>query len=46
MSESGDVILTRREKAVSREIHVEHEQVREIGRPICDYLHAVEAKNQ
>jgi uncharacterized iron-regulated protein len=46
MSASGDVVLTEHEKSVSREIHVKHEQVREIGRPICDYLHAMEAKNQ
>ena len=38
MSESGEVILTPQEKAQAREIEITHEQLREIKRPIADYL--------
>lgn len=41
LSESGDVELTEREKAMSRDITITHEQLRELDRPIADYLHAV-----
>jgi uncharacterized iron-regulated protein len=44
MSESGDVVLTPAEEAMSREISVTHEQLRAINRPIADYLHAAHAK--
>ena len=40
LSESGDVELSPAMKAVSRQIHVTHEQLRQIDRPIADYLHA------
>ncbi len=43
MSESGDVELSAEEKAMARDIEITHEQLREIGRPIADYLHAKEA---
>ena len=38
-SESGDLELSPEEKAVSRPIEITHEQLREINRPIADYLH-------
>jgi uncharacterized iron-regulated protein len=43
-SESGDVELSPQERAVARPISVSHEQLRELGRPIADYLHAVSLK--
>ena len=43
-SESGDVELTPQERAAARPINVSHEQLRELGRPIADYLHAVSTK--
>ena len=43
-SESGDVELTPQERAAARPIDVSHEQLRELGRPIADYLHAVSTK--
>jgi uncharacterized iron-regulated protein len=39
-SESGDVVLSEREKAMSRPIEITHAQVRENGAPYADYLHA------
>jgi uncharacterized iron-regulated protein len=41
LSESGDVELTERQQAMSRDITITHEQLRELDRPIADYLHAV-----
>ncbi len=38
-SESGDLELSPEEKEVSRPIEITHEQLREINRPIADYLH-------
>lgn len=43
-SESGDVELSERERKMAREITISHEQLRELDRPIADYLHAVEPK--
>lgn len=43
-SESGDVELTERERAVSREISISHQQLRDLGRPLADYLHVTAAK--
>lgn len=40
LSESGDVELSAEERAVAREIEITHGQLRQIGRPIADYLHA------
>lgn len=41
MSESGDVRLSPEEKAASRSIEITHEQLRQINRPIADYLHVL-----
>jgi uncharacterized iron-regulated protein len=38
LSESGDVRLSPEEKAHAREIEITHEQLREIQRPVADYL--------
>ena len=40
LSESGDVELTPAERAMSRDINITHGQLRTIGRPVGDYLHA------
>ena len=40
LSESGDVVLSEREKAMARAIEVTHAQLRENSVPIADYLHA------
>jgi uncharacterized iron-regulated protein len=40
LSESGDVVLSEREKAMARAIEVTHAQLRENTVPIADYLHA------
>lgn len=45
-SESGDVRLTEQEKAVSREISITHQQLRDLGRPFADYLHVAAAKSK
>lgn len=42
MTESGDTVLTEKEKAMKREIELTHEDLRFINRPIADYLHAIE----
>ena len=44
MSQSGDVELSDAELAASREIEITHEQLRQIGRPIADYLYVAEPK--
>ncbi len=38
-SQSGDVELSAGEMAASRDVEITHEQLREAGRPIGDYLH-------
>lgn len=38
-SESGDVTLSPEEMKMAREVEITHEQLREIGRPIADYLY-------
>jgi uncharacterized iron-regulated protein len=43
-SESGDVELSPEEKAIAKPVSIGHGQLRDIGRPIGDYLQAVEAK--
>lgn len=43
-SESGDVQLSPEDKAVSRPITITHQQLRDLGRPIGDYLQATEPK--
>ncbi|MBI1391087.1 MAG: hypothetical protein GC154_21885 [bacterium] len=42
MSESGDVVLSKAEKAMTREIEITHEDLRFLNQPIADYLHAME----
>jgi uncharacterized iron-regulated protein len=39
LADSGDLELTPEEKAFAREIEITHEQLREVGHPIGDYLH-------
>lgn len=43
-SESGDVELTPEERAAARPIEITHEQLREINRPVADYLHVTGLK--
>jgi len=43
-SESGDTVLSPQELAAARAISVSHEQLREINRPIGDYLHVTSLK--
>ncbi|MEE8452790.1 MAG: ChaN family lipoprotein [Thermoguttaceae bacterium] len=45
ISESGDVELSDAQKAAMREITITHEQIREINRPIADYLHVTSLKS-
>jgi len=40
-SESGDVKLSPEEQTMARPITITHEQLRELARPLADYLHAV-----
>ncbi len=42
MTESGDTVLTEKEKAMKREIELTHEDLRFLNQPIADYLHAIE----
>ncbi len=44
LSESGDVELSREEKAIARPISITHAQLQELGRPLGDYLYATEQK--
>jgi len=46
MSESGDVELTPAERAAARAIDITHEQLREIGRPVADYLYATSPRQK
>jgi len=46
LSESGDAVLSQQEMAQARAIAITHEQLREIGRPIADYLHATSLKTK
>ena len=41
LSESGDVRLSPAEKAAARPVEITHQQLREIDRPIADYLYVV-----
>jgi len=43
-SRSGDLKLSPEEKAMAREITITHEQLRQIDRPIADYLHVTNLK--
>jgi uncharacterized iron-regulated protein len=38
MAECGDVRLSAEEKAVSRPVKISHDEWRQIGRPVADYL--------
>ncbi len=38
LAECGDLRLTPEEKAAARPVEITHEQLREIGRPLADYL--------
>jgi uncharacterized iron-regulated protein len=44
LSESGDVELSPEERAMAREIHITHDDLRQLGRPLGDYLHATALK--
>jgi len=46
LSESGDVELTPEERAMARPITISHDQLRELDRPIGDYLHATSPKSE
>ena len=46
LSESGDVVLSPQEKAAARPITITHEQLRQIERPIADYLHETSRKEE
>ncbi len=41
LSASGDVELSPHEQAMAREIEITHQQLRQIDRPVADYLHAI-----
>jgi uncharacterized iron-regulated protein len=44
-SESGDVVLSPHERMAARPVTITHEQLRQINRPIADYLHETTLKN-
>ena len=44
LSQSGDLELSPEEEAMAREITITHEQLRQINRPIADYLHVTNLK--
>jgi uncharacterized iron-regulated protein len=44
LSESGDLVLTPEERAMARPITITHDQLRQIDRPIADYLHVTSLK--
>lgn len=44
LSESGDLVLTPTEQAMSREIEIRHRDLMYIRRPVGDYLHVQESK--
>jgi uncharacterized iron-regulated protein len=46
VSESGETELTEQEKAAARPIEITHEQLREIQRPIADYLYATSLRRR
>ncbi|MEM8954922.1 MAG: ChaN family lipoprotein [Verrucomicrobiota bacterium] len=46
MSESGDLELTDQERAMMREMEISHRDLEFIDRPVADYLHAVEPKEE
>lgn len=46
MSESGDIVLTQQEKEMSRDIEITHEDLRFMQKPIADYLHVIEEKDE
>jgi uncharacterized iron-regulated protein len=45
-SESGDVVLSPHERMAARPIAITHEQLRQINRPIADYLHETSLKGK
>lgn len=45
-SQSGDVELSEAAMAATRDVKITHEQLREIGRPIGDYLHVTAVKER
>jgi uncharacterized iron-regulated protein len=45
MSESGEVELSPAMKAQARPITISHQQLRDLGRPLADYLQVTEAKS-
>jgi len=44
LTESGDVELSPAEKSMAREINITHEQLRDLDKPIADYLHTTNLK--
>ena len=46
MSESGDLELTEEEEKMRRDLEITHRQLEFIERPVADYLHVVEPKEQ
>lgn len=45
-SQSGDVELSDADMAATRDVEITHEQLRELGRPIGDYLHVTSGRTQ
>lgn len=45
-SQSGDVEISEAAMAATRDVEITHEQLREIGRPIGDYLYVTALKDQ
>ena len=46
LSESGDLVLTAEERAMARPITITHDQLRQIDRPIADYVHVTSLKHE
>jgi hypothetical protein len=46
LSESGDLVLSPQEQAAARPITITHEQLRQIDRPIADYLNETSLKEE
>ena len=46
LSESDDAELSPEQKAMAREITITHKQLRDINKPIADYLHATNLKQK
>ena len=46
LSNSGDLVLSKMEKALSRDIKITHEDLRFLQTPIADYINVIEFKTE